>query len=695
MFSSSRIRGGTVALVLLASTLFVFHPIVFSGYTLGQNRYTVDMSRRYVDEQLPFLDPAATEYQDEPWLFFLRKNLSQGRLPLVNLQNALGAPLLESLQPGVLYLLNPLLVLLPGTSTRLLDWFSLLHVGILVTGLFMLLRLYARREVALSVALLMGLSGATYHHINMVHYRGFVWLPWMLHAGIRLARGERSRSAFACLAFATLASATAGNLQDFVMSSVTFTVVCAGEALLSSPVDRWKRLAWVFGFFGLLGLAAAPAFLPYLVSLRDGNLASVGAGARCLWGIPGIAFSPWLLPAANGRLWDQLLVEGLGTYDQQLDIPTVATFFILAGFGVLLRYRQEVPRARRGMMWLLTAFLVVWVAKLMHLPVFDFCASLPIVQGIRFPKYVLHLAVVIALLVTLSLESLLSLPFERRRALVRFSALATLLLVGAMLVAHRMEWLWRAPAGSGTRRALQLTWGVSVVLVVAAAVLLHQRRRVAWGLLVLAILAQAVLVRPNGYSGYPRQPPATAPALAQWGDSGGLRLMTTTLANSNLIWNQEEIGVFDPILNRAMSELMIRHFPVFNPGFHIQVSQVPMKLSPVQFDVLRFMGVEALEAAAFQMPGEVPVENGLSRVPDPLPKAFLLSATAAAEAEARCAANDVSGAVSVMQADLAGRGGLAVSVRTNGLRLRGSATEAWPLLVVNQAYSTSWNHEGR
>jgi hypothetical protein len=213
--------------------------------------------------------------------------------------------------------------------------------------------------------------------------------------------------------------------------------------------------------------------------------------------------------------------------------------------------------------------------------------------------------------------------------------------------------------------------------------------------LVLAILVQAVLCRPNGYSGYPRQPPATAPALARWGDSRGLRLMTTTLANSNLIWNQEEVGVFDPILNRALSEFMMRYFPVYNSGFHMQVSEVPLALSPTQFDVLRFMGVEALEAAAFQMPGQVPVDNGLSRVPDPLPRAFLLSTAAAAEADARCAANDIPGAVSIIQADLAGRGGLAVSMRTNGLRLRGSATGAHPLLVVNQAYSTSWNHEGQ
>jgi len=52
-----------------------------------------------------------------------------------------------------------------------------------------LLRLYARLPIALVLALVIGLSGVTYQHLDMVHYRSFNWLPWQLAAAVHVARG--------------------------------------------------------------------------------------------------------------------------------------------------------------------------------------------------------------------------------------------------------------------------------------------------------------------------------------------------------------------------------------------------------------------------------------------------------------------------------------------------------------------------
>jgi uncharacterized membrane protein (DUF485 family) len=536
----------------------------------------------------------------------------------------------------------------------------------------------------------------TYQHVNMVHYRGFVWLPLMLAAGIRLGRGARSWRNFALLGFASLASATAGNLQDFFLSALTFAVVCSADVLTSAEPGKVRRLGTVLLCFGVLGLVAAPAYLPYLVSLKDGNLASVGGGARCLWSLPSSRMNTWLMPAVNGRLWTQPLLEGFQTTDHQPDFPTAGFMLLVLGAVLLMRHWRELPPARRRMMVVLATFFAVCLAKIVHPPIFDGCASLPLVSGLRFTKYVLHNHVTAALLAALALESLLSLEVARRRRTWLLTGAVTVVLLGgfALLVA----WLpqWHGPdAGNPVGRGILVAWAASLALAGVMWAALWRRSRVPWEALVLAILVQAVLVRPNGYKAVHPEPRLPHPALAEVENVRGKRLLTSVLANSNLLWRFEDVGVFDPIHSRALSEFLQRDFTLHHPAFHIQVSGAPLALSPRQLDALRFLGVQAIQPDLLQPGSGLPVGTGMVPLEGALPRAFVLSEAKAAEAEAHCAANDLSAALAVIHRAQEGREPLTAEVRTNGLRVSGPGLPERHVLVVAQAYTTSWSYQGQ
>src|SRR5262245_56601774 len=88
------LRASAIPLFLVGAVLVVFHPIVFRGYTFSRASLAARMDLTYGNTRtVPILDPGAAAAQDEAWLYLNRKNLARGEPSLVNLQNALGAPL--------------------------------------------------------------------------------------------------------------------------------------------------------------------------------------------------------------------------------------------------------------------------------------------------------------------------------------------------------------------------------------------------------------------------------------------------------------------------------------------------------------------------------------------------------------------------------------------------------------------------
>jgi hypothetical protein len=86
---------------LLVVPLLVFWPVLFGGYTVSHNVNAVDSSSVHGGFYAPItvMDPGASVL-DEPSLVLVARNLAIGRLPLLNMQNGLGAPQVESLLTG-------------------------------------------------------------------------------------------------------------------------------------------------------------------------------------------------------------------------------------------------------------------------------------------------------------------------------------------------------------------------------------------------------------------------------------------------------------------------------------------------------------------------------------------------------------------------------------------------------------------
>jgi len=492
-----------VVLALVAAPLVVFHPIVFSGYTFSQSELNPIIEPRSGGAtSLTVIDPAASADQDEPWLAFIAENLAQGQITLVDLKNGLGAPFLESLQPGALYLLNPLLLLFDTHSPGFFDAFVILHVLILVAGMYRLFRAYSRPSIALAMAVMVGLSGVTFEHLNMVNYRGFVWLPWMLEPALRMARGLGSRASVLQLLLANVASLTAGNPQDFLLSLGT---VCAGFAI---ECWAWRQAAVPVrrrvGTFALTVAAAlmigSPAVLPYVVARADLDLVTAVNPERSVTGMHLDWFLPLVVPNMHGICPDLLRA---GPYDHWLSgFTTVGAFLVLAAC-VAVAGRGSwsgAPERRTALLgWLV--FLALALLKIHHVFLFDFLQRVPFVCEVAFTKYHLFVFAPLGIAGSLALEVFARADAPaRRRILARACALAVGL---GVLIALRV-WLssdWSIPASIDplTVRKLAIEHSTSLAVLVLSLLLLRFLKERALWLLVPLFLAQATLLRPDGY----------------------------------------------------------------------------------------------------------------------------------------------------------------------------------------------------
>ncbi len=683
-------------IVLLAAPLVVFRPVLFGGYTFAQSPYAADMAVTYgATETVPVLDPGAASSQDESWLVLIQRSLLEGEIPLVNLKNGLGAPLLETLQPGVLYPLNLVLPLLARDSAWMFDVFVLLHVAILLAGLFVLLRLYARDEAALVVALAVGLSGATYQHLDMVHYRSFAWLPLGLWAAVRIARGEGgAREALVFLA-TRVAAIASGALQDAFVSSLAIGAVFLVE-LWNAPraaVPRARRL----GRFALLALAstllAAPSVVPYLVARASGDLFTQATPDRSITGLDGDALLSLVLPHAHG-LYPHLLRPDR-SIRWMSNFAAVGAFLVVLGIVVAVLCRDG---ARRRLFLGLLSVTALAALKVQHVALLDFVQRVPLLNEVLFSKYHLFLFVLFGILAASGLEEfLMRAPGERRALAARAAVAFCLLLVAAgAYTASSAAWIPVSTLPEPTRTELLTAHAGSLgALLVAFAVLVRPGRH---GLLVLAlaVVAQAALVVPDGWlQRLPRYwtPAEIAPFVAQPVPE---RVLTVIPANQNLIQDFESISLFDPVQLDSTHGFFSRCFRVENAGFSLHPVAGDDGLNERELHAARLLGVTRIHGHRVNgQEGVRPVGNGVFVLEDSLPRVFLLSRAAFERIEGQSGRRALKDTLDDI------RGEIAAGPRARLTRVGTSSVEFGVdrafrgVAVVAQAYSRGWTLAGR
>lgn len=510
----SRVAEWTAAAVIVLAPLLVFHQILFGGYTLSQAPLGIHEDK--VVDGLPFItvsDPCASAMQDEPWLVHIRRSLANGEVPLVNLRNGLGAPLLESLQSGVWYPPNLWLFVLDTSRPGFFDWFSVAHVTVFLAGLYALGLLYGRRELALAVAVSVAFCGVTYQHMNMVHYRGAVWLPWMLWGAVRIARGRVNVWTLAGLAGAVICNATAGNTQDTVTSLIAMSGVFTVEwlaRLSHTPSDigtaLWPRTssAVVFSLVVGGGLAIGSlAILPYLVARGDGDLTTFVGTHRSIAAIDWDWMLCLLMPRIVGMGPHYLRDHGVGHWPS--DFTTAGMLFVgLCAAAICIPSVPEHRRyASRAALAGLLLLLVTGLLKIKHVPLFDFFARIPFLGEVMFSKYHLWIYPVLGILGVAGLERTATMSPAARRRVVGITV-AVGVLAGIAVgwrISHSEHWksVWSAGFDPVVTRHLLQIYAVSLGTAVAAAALWCWRpERAGWALVAL-LVGQAALLCPQAY----------------------------------------------------------------------------------------------------------------------------------------------------------------------------------------------------
>jgi hypothetical protein len=700
-FQEARTRIGRESLTRFASPLgglilapaIVLGSLLLAGYTLSHNSLGSDRGVPYRNIGVtPIADPAGSSLLGEPYLVHLERNLERGRIPLLNMQNGLGAMGVESLLNGSFYVLNPLLLLLPMDKPLYFDLFTLLHVYILLLGFYYFLRHYASEFAAAGAAILVGLSGVTFMWANMEHYRSFAWLPVMLGAAVSIAREQRIRKSVALLAFATIACCTAGNIQEFGADVAATCVIYTVELLSGSP--RRPRSVIVFGGTLLSSLMISSiAFMPYFASVRDGNVWATNEPARSVRHVDPVWIFNWILPKVEGVHPFLFLRDAL--YWPHSDLSTAAFLLLVLGVIYGLRNRGRMLTAPDVAVCLLLPIVIVMgLVKVVHVPLLDFVRNIPFAQQFFFAKYYLYLFALASAPIAIGLDWISRLEGKDRRPEVRRGAMivALLLVLIAIHLWLKKDYLLQP----GIPRIVVLhvlvgDFGVALVAFLATAAVLYWQPR-HWRPLALGIfITQSWLLLPVGFG----KRAAEYPVRYQDEATPGNRLLIREVAASNLFFNVESIAFYDAIVNAHYREFINTFFSAINPFAIYQPTETV--LTAAQVRALQLVGTSAVygyESGAPELVRSKP--NGFD-ILDPLPRAFVVSqATYRSLRETKLSKDNVESVVAALLKDVRSLP-QPVDIEVIGERVAFSAPAGseGAVLVLNQGYSSNWTYRGQ
>lgn len=624
-------------LVLAAAFVAFWWPILWGGQTLSRSPLASTIHPEVVAEQLgwPVNDSLASAQQDEAWLAFIARSLGRGEWPLFNPHNGLGAPLLESLQPGVLYPLNVILPLLPQGSPWLFDVFSLLHAAVFLVGLRFLYSRVTSAGMATALAILVGLSGLTWQNVNMVHFRGLAWCPWLLGGLLLVVTPQAGISlrGVAVSVMAGLGVITAGNLQDAVFTLAAAALVvslygrcCSEGDRLPSLEMRRRLLTPTVLILGMMFVTAGVWF-PYVRGVSTGDLSTVADPTRCLEEVPWRWMSSWVIPHVQG-LFPTQLVERQFWFLPQPSLPT--SLALVASVAATTMFWHGPSTERR---WLagVGGLCGILLLKTVETPLFDWLTMVPVLNGIKFHKYNGIVVILLGLIAATGLERLAQVDESRRRRLVSRTFAVVAVAIGLLLVWLNLDrgWSLKHPLNRDAARFVVQSIAISLGTAALTAIILSRRveRRGMWLAMVWSV--QATLLLPPGW--LPRIAECGSPwSDLSWSDSNPPpdSLLSPLAPNSNLQigglgWDVGQPGVFDPVLNRRFKGFFNRFFTARYPDFALYQLTSPTRM---QVSALALLGVR--EVRGFPPPaGAAVIETGPGRwAPrDTLPEAFWLS----------------------------------------------------------------------
>jgi hypothetical protein len=354
-----------VVLVFLAVALGLFHETVFGG------------------RQFFYRDLAL---QWHPQVEALVQAVGSGSWPLWNLYVSFGQPLLANPNNEVLYPLTWLNLLM--TAWTFYAFYVVFHLVLAGVGTYALGRhLGLSRPAATVGGLLWVLSGPFLSLVNVwAHMAAAAWVPWIVRAGDRALErpGLRAGVVWGALFAMTV---LCGSPEMGAMAAAISIVL----ALRYVPAWwRQPRQAAVAGACALLALAMALAlsagqWMPSLDVARSSVRAQMPAWAREYWSVHPMNLVQLALPVFADRLplqdaWRARWYESREPYLLSLYVGLPAAALVLAGL---------VNARSRRWVWALAglAAFAVLLALGRHAPVYEaMIALVPPLRSLRFPS---------------------------------------------------------------------------------------------------------------------------------------------------------------------------------------------------------------------------------------------------------------------------------------------------------------------
>ncbi|MDQ3707365.1 MAG: YfhO family protein, partial [Chloroflexota bacterium] len=276
-------------------------------------------------------------YQQLPWRHWMQNELAAGRFPLWSSGPAGGMPLFASAQPGVLYPLHLLWVLMPvavgqGIIMVLKFWLAGL-------GMWVFLRALGLHKAASGLAALSFMFSASMVNWSVWQLSGvillFPWLAWSIYAWYVHARPML----LVATALIVAAGILAGHPETLFQLGIVAIMWVAGLFLFVRPygAETWKvRLSRVMslGAASVLGfMIGAIQLLPFFeaVGLSHANVVREQSGdAGAMYHIPPEMMLNWVVARGQGHLPDRVFGEGL------LFTESNAYVGLLPLFGILM-----------------------------------------------------------------------------------------------------------------------------------------------------------------------------------------------------------------------------------------------------------------------------------------------------------------------------------------------------------------------
>ncbi|HUP27640.1 MAG TPA: hypothetical protein VM409_04330 [Chloroflexia bacterium] len=254
-----------------ACALMLLLALVFSSPGLPPGRVAAPMEQMLVYPPWASYFPGAAPYyrggdllmQQLPWRHWAQQEFQDGRFPLWASGPLGGSPLFADYQPGVLYPLHLLWVLMPvGAGLGLIMALKLWLAGAGMWGFLRAMRLHPAAALLGAV----GLMFSTWL-VDLLPWQltgVYLLLPWMLWAALEWTRG--SRGALPCMSVLVAFAVFAGHPELLFICGAT-----VGLWVLGLAASYPRRALWTLGGMAVaagLGFAlAAVQLLPFLEAL--------------------------------------------------------------------------------------------------------------------------------------------------------------------------------------------------------------------------------------------------------------------------------------------------------------------------------------------------------------------------------------------------------------------------------------------